>query len=776
MSFDVYEEYIEHDKHLTPLKDKRPIIEDWLGRLVPGNILKEFCEKGFNLGWVIGEGDLVVDVDVKNGSKGLESFKKLQKIVGPIDKTVMTPSGGFHCYLTYDFEKYGELRGKLRQYPGIDFLSKGKMCVAASSKVDGKTYDWVDQDFGCFEQDPASDDLLRLLSRGTVATVVEDDEDDNPFDPNHGVYEEKTEAEIDDLLDELDPDDGYHEWLEIGMALHSWDKLRGLPLWINWSRSSKDFSKDECKAKWSGFGRNASGNVTIGTLIYRANESRKAKARQELRGVVDELKDLDRDEIVTEWADRVKQLGFSGFDLEEAASAMKVRLKQLTGTNLPISQARRMLRAPIEQRQVDAPEWCENWLHCSLHSTFINRQTRTIYTPTSFNIECGIEVPMGPDGGKPSATKYVSDNGFVRTVAKAVYLPGIDDDIVEVNGQSVFNTFNPETVTDEEEVTEEGQKLIDRLVAHIKLICGDDETAEWLIEWMCHQVQHPGKQVLWSPVIQGPQGVGKSLLGGIMSKVLGDDNVGTVSPTQVSSVFNGWATGVCVNVLEELRVVGHNRHEAINAVKPLITDAKIQINEKGVKPYVAMNTTNYICFTNFKDAIPLDGTDRRWFVIFCAFVSLKDFLKEVGVDTAAEYFQPLFDGVRDRAGEVRQWMLDYKISDRFYNQKVAPETAAKLSMIATEESNMEGLTETRELIEEGCEMVTSVALSSSHLFDELLDRHEDLVLSARSKNAILKRLGYTQLEVPVKIDGKAHRIWITGPRLNNAEIRNLLAT
>ena len=130
--------------------------------------------------------------------------------------------------------------------------------------------------------------------------------------------------------------------------------------------------------------------------------------------------------------------------------------------------------------------------------------------------------------------------------------------------------------------------------------------------------------MLWSPIIQGIQGVGKSFFGTLLRLVLGNMNVGTVSPSQAISNFNGWATGVMVNILEELRISGKNRHEVSNAIKPLITDTYIQINEKSVKAYSALNTTNYIAFTNFKDALPMTEGDRRWWMIYCPIENLND--------------------------------------------------------------------------------------------------------------------------------------------------------
>ena len=158
--------------------------------------------------------------------------------------------------------------------------------------------------------------------------------------------------------------------------------------------------------------------------------------------------------------------------------------------------------------------------------------------------------------------------------------------------------------------------------------------------------------------------MGKSFFGELLRYCLGDSNVGTVSSSQVISNFNSWATGVCVNVLEELRIKGKNRYQVINSLKPLITDRMIQINEKGVKQYTTYNTTNYICFTNHKDAIPIDKDDRRWWIIFVPINSLDEMSNILNEDVKT-YFPKLFDSMRNNHCEIRKWLLEYEISNEF---------------------------------------------------------------------------------------------------------------
>jgi hypothetical protein len=224
--------------------------------------------------------------------------------------------------------------------------------------------------------------------------------------------------------------------------------------------------------------------------------------------------------------------------------------------------------------------------------------------------------------------------------------------------------------------------------------------------------------------------------------------VGVVNPSQLVSIHNDWATGVCVNVLEELKIAEHNRYEALNAVKPLFTDDFIQVNPKGVNAYMTRNFVNYIAFTNAADALPLSGADMRWWVIQCLLGHYTE------VPDYENYFPKLFDGLRAHEDEVCLWLREYKISDGFMNMKQAPMTDAKAFMVATEEASFEGLAEVKSAIEEGGYLFDEECVSSADLFLKVSIEHPDLHLQTNRRAQILKRLGFQTIGRHIKIDDK----------------------
>lgn len=79
--------------------------------------------------------------------------------------------------------------------------------------------------------------------------------------------------EVQSALSALDPDMDYHQWLQVGMALHAWSSgsAAGLKVWDEWSAGGGSYREGECKFKWATF--TSGGGLTIKTLFNKAREA-----------------------------------------------------------------------------------------------------------------------------------------------------------------------------------------------------------------------------------------------------------------------------------------------------------------------------------------------------------------------------------------------------------------------------------------------------------------------------------------------------------------------
>ena len=148
---------------------------------------------------------------------------------------------------------------------------------------------------------------------------------------------------------------------------------------------------------------------------------------------------------------------------------------------------------------------------------------------------------------------------------------------------------------------------------HMDCIFGEEDTAKnHMLDVMAHIIQYPDKKILHAPLIIGGEGIGKSVLGYILQRILGPGNVSSVDNTELNGQYNDWMRNTALVIVEELMALG--RRERMNKLKPLITQPEIRIQRKYVQTITLSNRTNFIFFSNYIDAAVLDKGDRRYFV------------------------------------------------------------------------------------------------------------------------------------------------------------------
>lgn len=773
-------QYVNAGKELFALKDgtKRP--NGLWTKCAP--IVAGSCS---NAGWRLGERDVVIDVDAyKEGA--LEAWQRLQVEYGLPEPTVKTPKGGYHTYLRVPegVRIKNDNAGKWCGCNGIDVKAIGGYVVVAGSEtvaseaentVDG-VYDWYDL-FGSFEQHDCPAGLLEILPKAAIRVSINSDVgagnsdgmgDNDDLDTwlDAGDFE-TTQQEAERYLAMLDPDVINDDWIKYGMALSRCRLFDGYAVWEAWSAKGDKYKAGDCQKRWRSFKNDRPNQhlVTMGSLIKDAKRNEKVQVMNKVDGYVAQFETVADRLALDDLCDTIKKNEkFSDDDFAILVKCVQAAFKRITNARMDVATARNKIRksgvttSVTVINDIDKPSWCSEWVYIANNNQFFNKQNNIRYSPSAFNQKLGSEIPASEKGGKISATKYVADWGLLQIVDQSQYMPCVDDLIFSMGGVEYVNTFNKRSLpVAAEDYTDEGLLAIDKIKKHIKTIFVDDEQSDIMLQWLAWQRQRIGEKILWCPLIQGVEGIGKSFFGELLRVLIGQKNVGEVSPREAISSFNGWATNVAVNVLSELRIAGHNRYEALNALKPLITDKNIQINEKGVPQYQAVNVTNYICTTNYKDAIPLDGNDRRWWVTFANFNNIEEFCKHVGCSDA-EYFTALFDSIRLYSDEVVKFFDEYEITPQFAAMKRAPDTLDKQMMIATEQMNVEGLDEAKELLEMGGQYYNKDWLSSSHFFDQLSLQCDDYVFTNQTKSQILKKLGFLKYK-NMKIDKKTYAIW-----------------
>lgn len=460
---------------------------------------------------------------------------------------------------------------------------------------------------------------------------------------------------------------------------------------------------------------------------------------------------------------------------EALAVDINVKLGRLVGNKPGIGHAKKLIAPPRvsqpEEEEESGPSWLKGWYYVTDRDQFFRYDSDEWLTMQGFNSKYSRKIPPGDEGGRIPATVFALEVHPIPTVTRGMYLPGAGVTFTESSTKYV-NTYRPSSVPKEASLLDaKGKAVVELVEQHIlALVNGREWLASLLLDWIAHNVQNPGVKIRFSFVIQGIEGDGKSLIGDLIGRIMGQTNVKIISPEVVSKGdFNGWAEGACVGVLEELRLQGNNRFDVLNSVKPCVTNVNITIHRKRQDPYNAVNTMNYIAFTNHKDALPLDDTDRRWVVVFAPWENIGQFEQRVGCVNDA-YFDRLFTALDRGEAYLRRYFLDRDLS-QFNRNGRAPDTEEKRIMVSLGVSDE--LSTVRDLIAEGGYGFGPDVVSTGELRKAIEAAGVD-VPKGRAMNRMMTKLGFQQFEGQIKWEGYPHRVWTKEAVTEPDAIRRLL--
>lgn len=399
-------------------------------------------------------------------------------------------------------------------------------------------------------------------------------------------------------------------------------------------------------------------------------------------------------------------------------------------------------------------DFLTQWVYVEASKTFINLKTMRQLTVEAFNMtHAALLSSYDPAaaGKKPNAALYLMKDNFGKAVHNTMYLPTMwnGDPIFEIDGIRYLNTYNDiwTPKTDANWQQHEAWKICEQ---HLRNILPND----WqdVLMFMAHNVQYPGKKILWAPIIVGIQGDGKTVLAKMMAAAMGAKNTKVVGLQATRSEFNSWAEGSCLAVFEEIRAPGHSRHDFMNKLKELITNDVIDVVAKGRDGRNVVNTQNYMALSNFRDALAIDEHDRRWGVFFTKF---KD-RSEVVTTFDHDYWCKVNDyAIKGFPEVIRGWLMSIDLSG--FDRNAGPKmTEAKLAM--AKNSMSESAQSVQEAIEIGGRGVSKDIISTKCLNDILINIEGSRINTSRVSRA-LESMKYKKGGI-VKWQGWPHSVWV----------------
>jgi hypothetical protein len=481
----------------------------------------------------------------------------------------------------------------------------------------------------------------------------------------------------------------YETWVQVGMALfHQFDgEDEGRELWHEWSETADNYDGDALDRRWKDFNIQGKKRAPLTAryilrLAKEAVENTTAELTIKLRDAFLEAKDLGA------WAKAqqlVREAEIDGLSRSALAVIAKERRDAITGTKTSLVEIKKAL-AYSPKKQEKTPKWCASWVYDTSDDRFFNTDNKIATTQQGFNAMYDRNALTKKDAleGRTVPSSNASSLALniykIHTVGGRRYMPGRDPIFHEPDG--VFaNTYAEHEIPERpEKMLPKDKRAIERVRAHIAHLLEDPREQRMLLDWLSWVVQNPGKHANYAILLQGVQGDGKTFFAEMLRAIMGVSNVTMLNAQILHNDFTDWCAGQCVACVEEVRLINDkNKYEVINRIKPYITNTVIEVHPKGKAVYNCINTTNYLLFTNYKDALPLDDTDRRYLILFSRWQKRDDI--KAFKSANRDYYAKLYQCIDECAGALRAWLLDHEQSDEFDPMGDAPETKARRQMI-----------------------------------------------------------------------------------------------
>jgi len=317
----------------------------------------------------------------------------------------------------------------------------------------------------------------------------------------------------------------------------------------------------------------------------------------------------------------------------------------------------------------------ENWVMNS-ESRYVHIPTLASLTKTAFNVSYVSEMPVKP--GSKLFKKFVPADVFEMcnptVVADTMYMPG-EERLFMYEGLTYLNSYI--AYTPERPPVAELNRVKQVMFNHLHWLFADPNHQKYMMEWLAWNVQRPGEQVGWLPLLMGCRGDGKSILFELATAALGSRNTKLMSNKSMKSDFQSWAVGAAVTAFEEIKIESRDSKQVANDLKPFITESRITVNRKNKNEASVPNTANYIAFSNESDPISIASNDRRWMIL-----ETQHFGKNTVTERTQTDMKQHFDDIKDLVNHeefhaaVHHVLLEHPISEDFINHRYrAPQTA-----------------------------------------------------------------------------------------------------
>lgn len=574
-------------------------------------------------------------------------------------------------------------------------------------------------------------------------------------------------AELQSCLEKLPQKycDDREEWIRIMSAIHHGTdgSDEGLELANNFSKKSPKYRGiEDIQARWKSFSTSKGGEdcATVATIVHILKEEGLFDQVQEQApqdaGFPAQINAAQNRTALKKVMKKIRKKQYiDALDRNDLGYLIRDRAKVLN-INWKIQDIQKKLKPDAS---LGEDGWLEDWYYLVNQNKFARVGVDYMTQRPAFNEMYNRLLKDRPDikDKHRDADKYALEVAEIPCVHDLLYYPGAGSTF-NFNGKEVVNSFNPETFGPrivKSGWTEQDHAAVDLFLKHIHEMFDRPGEARLLLDAMAHILQHPMERLRWVLVMYGCEGDGKTTLCRPLARGVGAVNSGIVNGSEiVGSSFSDWAMGCIFRIIEELKVPGRNRYEAIEKIKTFITNDIISVRPMYQASKMIPNTASLFATTNHRDAIPYNDDSRRFAVIGSKWGSTHQILDKYGPN----YFANLIAVLERHEAAISEYLATFQISESFSAHQL-PRTPTLDKYIQAEKSELYLLIE--EMIlggkTRGIGLKVIVLITLRTKIEKMIDGNES-VLTAYPQlweiKGVLEQLKYSRSVEQVTISGK----------------------
>jgi len=762
--------------------------EYWVDKASKQRGTRSWSIKEFGIG-ALTEKTPLVDVDVRDKQVAEHMVAFTRDLIGDtIERTGLAPKTGLlyraeHAFPKVNSATYLDGAGQVAK---VEILGAGQQFVALAVHPDThQPYRWKDKK-GVHNtpleslptithaQAQAIRDEFDRVARSRGWSVVSQSKqltrigptlDDDPFADVAPKVSGVSPEEMRRLTMLVPGYEEYETWREIGMALyHQFDGSdEGLEIWDDWSAQATNYDEAAVRDKWPTFDIDgkARSPLTARVILERSKEAEEKRVVEATDEAIASIMLARSADELQKTCTKLKSVPFLELTRNMLVQKVRERYKTVTNTSLPVADARRMLRYE-DQERVGRHTWLAGFVYVQFDNEFYNPIRGISLTPIAFdssysrNLLTPADILEGKSVPEHRPQDIARNVVQVEIVSRKAYMPGLGD-LFSVDGERYVNLFTEASVPDTaDEWTVAGKAAVETVKRHAEFLFGNERDRGLFLDALAYVVQTQ-QRPNWAVFIQGVGGDGKTFWGDLMASVLGSRNATIIRGAELKEKYTSWAEGHLFCMIEEVRLTGEHRYDAVNNLKPYITNTRVPIRTMHKPAYTILNRTFYMLTSNTKDGLPT-SEGERYLVLYSNWQD-EELLRQ-WKDANPSYFTDLWAALNE-GPSLRRWLMERKLSAEFDPKARAPVSSDMDEMRALVVDDETAAL--KRVLDSGQEADFSrTLLDSAHLVERMVGSGAACP-SGRRLSQLMSQQGMTYLG-ETGFGGKTRRWWSNKPK------------